>query len=325
MKIGTIDFGQYPLFLAPMEDVTEPSFRYMCKKHGADMLYTEFASCDALIRNVNKTMSKIEIFDYERPIGIQIFGREIDSMVQAAKIAEASNPDVIDINFGCPVKKVAGKGSGAGMLKNLPLLISITEAVVKAVNVPVTVKTRLGWDESSKPIVGLAEQLQDVGIQALTVHGRTRAQMYTGQADWTLIGEIKANPRMHIPIIGNGDVDSPQKAREMFDRYGVDALMIGRASIGRPWIFKEIKHYLATGEILPEPTLRETVDGIIEFMEKSMERKGDRSGVVHMRRQFATAFKGLEDFRETRVKLLNTDTYESAVEVLNYIADRWGK
>lgn len=325
MKIGNIDFGQYPLFLAPMEDVTEPSFRYMCKKHGADMLYTEFASCDALIRNVNKTMSKIEIFDYERPIGIQIFGREVESMVQAAKIAEASNPDVIDINFGCPVKKVAGKGSGAGMLKNLPLLISITEAVVKAVNVPVTVKTRLGWDENSKPIVGLAEQLQDVGIQALTVHGRTRAQMYTGEADWTLIGEIKANPRMHIPIIGNGDVDSPQKAREMFDRFGVDALMIGRASIGRPWIFKEIKHYLATGEILPEPTLRETVDGIIEFMQKSMERKGDRSGVVHMRRQFATAFKGFDDFRDTRVKLLNTDTYEDAVEVLNYIVGRWGK
>lgn len=325
MKIGNIEFGSHPLFLAPMEDVTEPSFRYMCKKHGADMLYTEFASCDALIRNVNKTMSKIEIFDYERPIGIQIFGREIASMVQAAKIAEASKPDVIDINFGCPVKKVAGKGSGAGMLKNLPLLVSITEAIVKSVNIPVTVKTRLGWDENSKPIVELAEQLQDVGIQALTVHGRTRAQMYTGQADWTLIGEIKANPRMHIPIIGNGDVDSPQKAREMFDRYGVDALMIGRASIGRPWIFKEIKHYLATGEILPEPTLRETVDGIIEFMQKSMERKGDRSGVVHMRRQFATAFKGLEDFRETRVKLLNTDTYEDAVEVLNYIAGRWGK
>ncbi len=324
MKIGNIDFGKYPLFLAPMEDVTEPSFRYMCKKHGADMLYTEFASSDALIRNVNKTMSKIEIFDYERPIGIQIFGREIESMVQAAKIAEASQPDVIDINFGCPVKKVACKGSGAGMLKDIPNLLKITEAIVKAVNIPVTVKTRLGWDDTSKPIVGLAEQLQDVGIQALTVHGRTRAQMYTGQADWTLIGEIKANPRMHIPIIGNGDVDSPQKAREMFERYGVDALMIGRASIGRPWIFREIKHFLATGETLPEPTLRETVDGIIEFMQKSMERKGDRSGVVHMRRQFATAFKGLEDFRDTRVKLLTTDTYEDAVEVLNYIADRWG-
>lgn len=324
MKIGNIEFGKYPLFLAPMEDVTEPSFRYMCKKHGADMLYTEFASSDALIRNVNKTMSKIEIFDYERPIGIQIFGREIESMVEAAKIAEASQPDVIDINFGCPVKKVAGKGSGAGMLQNLPLMLKITESIVKAVNIPVTVKTRLGWDESSKPIVGLAEQLQDVGIQALTVHGRTRAQMYTGTADWTLIGEIKANPRMHIPIIGNGDVDSPQKAREMFDRYGVDAIMIGRASIGRPWIFREVKHYLLTGEILPEPTLRETVEGIIEFMQKSMERKGDRKGVVHMRRQFATAFKGLDDFRDTRVKLLNTDTYEDAVEVLNYIADRWG-
>jgi len=324
MKIGEIEFNQFPLFSAPMEDVTEPSFRYMCKKHGADMLYTEFASSDALVRSVNKTMNKIEIFDYERPIGIQIFGRETESMVEAAKIAEESNPDVIDINFGCPVKKVAGKGSGAGMLQNIPKMLEITSAIVKAVKKPVTVKTRLGWDETNKPIATLAEQLQDVGIQALTVHGRTRAQMYKGEADWTLIGDIKRNPRMHIPIIGNGDVDSPQKAKEMFDRYGVDAIMIGRASIGRPWIFREIKHYLKTGEQLPEPNLHETVEGIVEFMGKSIERKGDRRGVVHMRRQFATAFKGLDDFRETRIKLLTTENYDEAVSILRYIADRWG-
>jgi tRNA-dihydrouridine synthase B len=324
MKIGSLDLGERPLLLAPMEDVTEPSFRYMCKKYGADMMYTEFASSDALVRNVNKTMNKLDIFSYERPVGIQIFGRDTESMVQAAKIAEAANPDVIDINFGCPVKKVACKGSGAGMLQNIPKMLEITGAIVKAVNIPVTVKTRLGWDETDKPIVELAEMLQDTGIQALTVHGRTRAQMYKGEADWTLIGRIKDNPRMRIPIIGNGDIDTPQKALDAFARYGVDGVMIGRGSIGRPWIFREVKHFLATGQLLPAPSLDETATGIIEFMRKSIERMGPRSGVVHMRRQFATAFKGLDDFRETRIKLLNTNTQEEAEEVLKYIVDRWG-
>ena len=251
MKIANIDLGPRPVLLAPMEDVTDPAFRLMCKQFGADMVYTEFVSADALIRSVSKTEQKLNISDAERPVAIQIYGRDVDTMVQAAKIVEQARPDIIDLNFGCPVKRVAGKGAGAGMLQNIPLMLDITRSVVNAVKTPVTVKTRLGWDANSKIIVTLAEQLQDCGIQALTIHGRTRAQMYTGEADWTLIGETKQNPRIHIPIIGNGDITTPQRAKECFERYGVDAIMIGRASFGRPWIFKEVKHYLETGEELP--------------------------------------------------------------------------
>ena len=254
MKIGSIDLGERPIFLAPMEDVTDIAFRLLCKQFGADMVYTEFISSDALVRFVNKTTQKLTICDEERPVAMQIYGREVEPMVEAAKIVEAAKPDILDINFGCPVKKVAGKGAGAGMLQNIPKMLEITKAVVDAVNIPVTVKTRLGWDSNSKVIVELAEQLQDCGIAALTIHGRTRSQMYTGEADWTLIGEVKNNPRMHIPIIGNGDITTPQQVKEYFDRYGVDAIMVGRATFGRPWIFKEIKHYLETGEELSSLT-----------------------------------------------------------------------
>ena len=306
-----------------MEDVSEPSFRFMCKKHGADMLYTEFASCDALVRNVNKTTRKLITFDYERPVAVQIFGRDPQAMADAAKIAEESQPDIIDINFGCPVKKVAGKGSGAGLLRNLPLMKEITEAVVNAVKVPVTAKTRLGWDENDKPIVSVAEMLQDCGIHALTIHGRTRAQMYTGEANWSLIGDVKNNPRMTIPIIGNGDIDSPEKAKQMFDRYGVDAVMIGRASIGNPWIFRDVKHYLQTGELLPPFTLQEQIDELKEFTLKSVEFKGLPGGVIHMRRQFAKSFKGLENFKETRVKLLKLEKLDDVMGLLDEIKGKY--
>jgi len=323
VKIGSIEFSKYPVFAAPMEDVSEPSFRYMCKKHGADMLYTEFASSDALIRSVNKTARKLKIFDYERPIAIQIFGRDPQSMADAAKIAEESHPDVIDINYGCPVKKVAGKGSGAGLLRNLPLMKEITEAVVKAVKTPVTAKTRLGWDDNDKPIISVAEMLQDCGVQALTIHGRTRAQMYTGEADWTLIGEVKENPRMTIPIIGNGDIDSPEKAKQMFDRYGVDAIMVGRASIGNPWIFRDIKHYLDTRDLLPPFILLEQINELKEFTLKSVELKGLPGGVIHMRRQFAKSFKGLENFKETRVKLLKLEKLDDVLCLLDEIGKQY--
>jgi len=323
VKIGTLEFCKYPVFAAPMEDVSEPSFRFMCKKHGADMLYTEFASCDALVRNVNKTTRKLITFDYERPVAVQIFGRDPQAMADAAKIAEESQPDIIDINFGCPVKKVAGKGSGAGLLRNLPLMKEITEAVVNAVKVPVTAKTRLGWDENDKPIVSVAEMLQDCGIHALTIHGRTRAQMYTGEANWSLIGDVKNNPRMTIPIIGNGDIDSPEKAKQMFDRYGVDAVMIGRASIGNPWIFRDVKHYLQTGELLPPFTLQEQIDELKEFTLKSVEFKGLPGGVIHMRRQFAKSFKGLENFKETRVKLLKLEKLDDVMGLLDEIKGKY--
>jgi len=324
-SIGDISFGEYPVFLAPMEDVTEPSFRAMCKKYGADMMYTEFASADALVRNVNKTVRKMRVYDYERPVGIQIFGRDIESMVEAAKIAAESKPDLIDINYGCPVKKVAGKGSGAGMLQDVPKMVEMTRQIVDAVDLPVTAKTRLGWDEDSKIIVDVAEKLQDTGIKALTIHGRTRAQMYKGEADWTLIGEVKNNPRMHIPIIGNGDITTAEGAKDAFDRYGVDAIMVGRGSIGNPWIFKEIKHYLLTGEKLPPRSLQETVDMVKEFTLKSVEWKGDVRGVIHMRRQYATAFKGLSDFRDTRIKLLTRTDLNETLELLDEIAERWGE
>ena len=321
MKIGNIELGNHPIFLAPMEDVTDPDFRLMCKKFGADMVYTEFISSDALIRLVNKTTQKLSICDEERPVAIQIYGRETDAMVGAAQIAEAACPDILDINFGCPVKKVAGKGAGSGMLQNVPKMLEITRAVVEAVKVPVTVKTRLGWDANSKIIVDLAERLQDCGIAALTIHGRTRAQMYTGEADWTLIGDVKNNPRMHIPIIGNGDVTTPQRAKECFDKYGVDAVMIGRGSIGRPWIFKEIKHYLETGEELTSLSFEWKMQVLREEVLNSVERLDERRGIVHIRRHLAATplFKGIPNFRETRIAMLRTESVKELFEIFETI------
>jgi nifR3 family TIM-barrel protein len=303
-----------PVFLAPMEDVTDRTFRLMCKRFGADRVYTEFVSSDALVRAVNRTRQKLVICEEERPVAIQIYGKEVEAMAEAARIVEAeAGPDVIDINFGCPVKKVAGKGAGAGMLQNIPKMLEITRAVVDAVSLPVTVKTRLGWDAEHKIIVELAERLQDCGIAALTIHGRTRAQMYTGEADWTLIGEVKNNPRMRIPIIGNGDITTPQRAKECFDRYGVDAIMIGRGSIGRPWIFKEVKHYLETGEELPPLSFGERMQILREEVLSSVAQLGEeRKGIVHIRRHLAASplFKGIPNFRDTRVAMLRTETVE---------------
>ena len=324
MKINHIDLGKHPILLAPMEDVTDPAFRLMCKKFGADMVYTEFVSSDALIRAVSKTAQKLNISDEERPVAIQIYGKDTETMVEAAKIVEQAQPDILDINFGCPVKRVAGKGAGAGMLQNIPQMLEITRAVVDAVKIPVTVKTRLGWDANNKIIVELAEQLQDCGIAALTIHGRTRAQMYTGEADWTLIGEVKNNPRMHIPIIGNGDVDSGPKAAEMFDRYGVDGVMIGRATYGRPWIFREVKHYLSTGEALPQPSVAERVAIAKEHLQKSLEIKGDHVGILEMRRHMTNYFKGLPDFKSTRLKLVTSLDTAELFATLDEIACRWG-
>ena len=324
MKIGTIDLGNRPLLLAPMEDVTDIGFRQMCKRFGAAMVYTEFVSADAIIRNIDSTLRKMVIDDRERPVGVQIYGRDVASMVEAARIVEQVHPDVIDINFGCPVKKVAGKGAGAGMLRNIPLMLEITRAVVDAVKVPVTVKTRLGWDKNELIITSLAEQLQDCGIQALTIHGRTRSQMYTGEADWTLIGKVKNNPQIRIPIIGNGDVDSGPKAREMFDRYGVDGVMIGRATYGRPWIFREVKHYLSTGEALPQPSVAERVAIAKEHLQKSLEIKGDHVGILEMRRHMTNYFKGLPDFKSTRLKLVTSLDTAELFATLDEIACRWG-
>jgi len=316
--------GKYPLFLAPMEDITDPSFRYICKIHGADFMYTEFISSDGLIRDGEKSVKKLDIYDFERPIGIQLYGHLIDAMVEAAIIAEASKPELIDLNFGCPVKKIANRGAGAGMLRNIPLMIAMTEAIVRAVSLPVTVKTRIGWDEGSINIVETAERLQDAGISALTIHGRTRAQLYKGSADWTLIGEVKNNPRMKIPVIGNGDIDGPVKAKEMFDRYGVDGIMIGRATVGRPWIFRNIKHFLDTGETLPEPTVAEKTELALLHLDKSLEFKEGPRAIYEMRRHLSNYFKGLPDFKETRIKLLTTLDPDKIKEMINYIKIRWG-
>ena len=326
MKIDQIELGKYPVLLAPMEDVTDLGFRLMCKEFGADLVYTEFVSSDALIRQVNKSMQKLTISDEERPVAIQIYGRDVDSMTEAARIVETVKPDIIDLNFGCPVKRVAGKGAGAGMLQNVPLMLDIVRSVVNAVNTPVTVKTRLGWDESSKIIVDLAEQLQDCGIKALTIHGRTRAQMYTGEADWTLIGEVKNNPRMHIPIIGNGDITTPERAKECFDRYGVDAVMIGRASFGRPWIFREVKHYLETGEHLPSLTFDERMDILREQVMRSVARLDERRGILHIRRHLAATplFKGLPDFKQLRIAMLRAETVEELFEIFEQIKKQYG-
>lgn len=326
MKIDNIELGRYPVLLAPMEDVTDLGFRLMCKEFGADLVYTEFVSSDALIRQVNKSMQKLAISDEERPVAIQIYGRDVDSMTEAARIVEEVKPDIIDLNFGCPVKRVAGKGAGAGMLQNTPLMLDIVRSVVKAVNTPVTVKTRLGWDESSKIIVDLAEQLQDCGIKALTIHGRTRAQMYTGEADWTLIGEVKNNPRMHIPIIGNGDITTPERAKECFDRYGVDAVMIGRASFGRPWIFREVKHYLETGEHLSPLTFDARMDILREQVMRSVARLDERRGILHIRRHLAATplFKGLPDFKQLRIAMLRAETMEELFAIFEQIKAQYG-
>ena len=326
VKIADIEFARQPLFLAPMEDVTDPAFRLLCKRFGADLVYTEFVSADALIRSVKRTEQKLTILPEERPVVIQIYGRDIPTMVEAAKIVEQACPDILDLNFGCPVKKVAGKGAGSGMLRDIPKLLAITREVVKAVNIPVTVKTRLGWDDNSKIIVDLAEALQDCGIQALAIHGRTRAQMYTGDADWTLIGAVKNNPRMHIPIIGNGDVTTPQRARECFDRYGVDAVMIGRGAIGRPWIFEEIKHFLATGDTLPAKSYAFQAAIIKEHIERSIEWLDDeRRGIVHSRRHLALTplFKGIDHFRQTRIAMLRAETKAELFAIIDDIPNQF--
>lgn len=332
MRIGDIDLGEKPLFLAPMEDVTDPSFRYICKEFGADMMYTEFVPSDGLIRDAEKALRKLVTYDYEKPVGIQIYGHIPEAMVEAAKMAEnaaeiagGAGPDVIDINFGCPVNKIAGRGAGSGMMRYPNKMVEITKNIVNAVKLPVTVKTRLGWDDNSKIIVELAERLQDTGIKALTIHGRTRCQMYKGEADWTLIGAVKNNPRMHIPIIGNGDITTAQGAKEAFDRYGVDGIMIGRATYGRPWIFREIKHYLKTGEEMTPLTVNEKVELARKHFLKSLEIKGPRVGVLEMRRHLSNYFKSLPDFKETRMKLVTENDPQQVLLLLDYISGRWGE
>lgn len=318
MKIGNIEFGERPLFLAPMEDVTDIGFRQLCKRFGASMVYTEFVSAEALVRSIKSTVSKLDISDSERPVGIQIYGRDTDAMVEAARIVEQARPDVIDLNFGCPVKKVAGKGAGAGMLQNIPLMLDITRQVVRAVRTPVTVKTRLGWDSGSLIITTLAEQLQDCGIQALTIHGRTRAQMYTGNADWTLIGEVKRNPRIHIPIIGNGDITSPEDAERAFNDYGVDAVMVGRATFGRPWIFKEMRDRLDGRPQDLSLTLDRKIDILEEQLRINVERIDEYRGILHTRRHLAATpvFKGIPDFRQTRIAMLQATTTDELTAIL---------
>lgn len=331
MKIGNIDLGEKPVLLAPMEDVTDASFRIVCKKFGADMVYTEFIPSDGLIRDAAKAIAKMKTSDDEAPIAIQIYGNDPDAMVEAAKMADNADQiagghgcDIIDINFGCPVNKIAGRGAGSGMMREPDKMVMITERIVKAVSKPVTVKTRLGWDESSKIIVPLAERLQDAGISALTIHGRTRCQMYKGEADWTLIGQVKETPRMHIPIIGNGDINSPQKAGEAFEKYGVDGIMVGRASFGHPWIFREIKHYLTTGEILPSMSVNDRVALAKWHLSLSTGLKGPVTGVLEMRRHLSCYFKGLPDFKETRVKLVTSPTADEVMALLDYVSERWG-
>lgn len=332
MKIATIEFPERSVFLAPMEDVTDPSFRLMCKRFGADMVYTEFVSSDALVRNVNSTMRKLQVSDQERPVAIQIYGKDPQTMAEAARMCEQANPDIIDINFGCPVKKVAGKGAGAGLLKDIPRMLEITKAVVDAVKVPVTVKTRLGWDMENRNIVDIAEALQDQGIAALTIHGRTRSQMYTGEADWSLIAAVKNNPRMHIPIIGNGDITSAEICRQRFEETGVDAVMIGRASFGRPWIFKEVKHYLQTGELWDESNawklevLKEQVLQGVQMIkdqraEKYSEASAEKSGIMHIRRHLAATplFKGIPNFKETRIAMLRAENLTDLFAIMDTI------
>ncbi|MBT8327166.1 MAG: tRNA dihydrouridine synthase DusB [Bacteroidia bacterium] len=324
VKIGNIELEDFPLILAPMEDVSDPPFRALCKENGVDLMFTEFISSEGLIRDAVKSTQKLDIFEYERPIGIQIFGNEISSMREATEITASANPDIIDINYGCPVKKVAGKGAGAGILRDIPKMVEMTSEIVKSTNLPVTVKTRLGWDENSKYIKEVAEKLQDVGIQALSVHGRTRKQMYKGEADWTLIGEIKDNPRIKIPIFGNGDINSAEKAKEYKNRYNVDGIMIGRASIGYPWIFNEIKHYLKTGEKLAPPTIQQRVDVCKRHLDFSLRWKGEVTGIVEMRRHYSNYFKGIPDFKEYRTQLVQSMDEAHLYEMLDRINDKFG-
>src|SRR5574344_1397191 len=325
MKIGNIEFGPKPVFLAPMEDVTDIGFRLLCKRYGASMVYTEFVSAEALVRSIKSTVSKLTISDEERPVGIQIYGRDVEAMVEAAQIVEQAGPDVIDLNFGCPVKKVAGKGAGAGMLQNIPLMLEITRKVVDAVKVPVTVKTRLGWNQEQLIITDLAEQLQDCGIQALTIHGRTRGQMYTGEADWTLIGEVKRNPRIHIPIIGNGDITTPEKAKEAFERYGVDAIMVGRATFGRPWIITEIRDVLDDNTAARPLTLDEKIDLLEDQLRINADRIDEYRGILHTRRHLAASpiFKGIPDFRPTRIAMLRANTVDELTAILEDVRKRF--
>ena len=323
-KIGNIDLGEFPLLLAPMEDVSDPPFRRLCKMHGADMLYSEFISSEGLIRDAIKSRQKLDIFDYERPVGIQIFGGDEEAMALSAKIVATVNPDLVDINFGCPVKKVVSKGAGAGVLKDIDLMVRLTKAVVNSTDLPVTVKTRLGWDEQSINIEEVAERLQDVGISALTIHARTRSQMYKGHSDWSYIAKVKNNPRMHIPIFGNGDIDSPEKALEYRNKYGIDGIMIGRAAIGYPWIFNEIKHYFATGELLPSPTIADRVEAAKNHLLWSVEWKGERQGVVEMRRHYANYFKGIPNFKEHRHKLVTLDASQEVVKALDNVLEALG-
>jgi tRNA-dihydrouridine synthase B len=323
VKIGNIELGEFPLLLAPMEDVSDPPFRAVCKDHGADLMYTEFISSEGLIRDAIKSRKKLEIFEEERPIGIQIFGGDDESMALATQIVDVTNPDIVDINFGCPVKKVVCKGAGAGILKDLPQMIKITSAVVKSTRLPVTVKTRLGWDDQSKNIEEVAERLFDVGIQALTIHGRTRAQLYKGEADWTLIEKVKNNQRVQIPIFGNGDIDSPEKALEYRNRYGVDGIMIGRAAIGYPWIFNEIKHYFKTGTHLLAPTIADRVAVCRKHFEKSIQWKGEVLGLLEMRRHYSQYFKGIDHFKEFRMRLVTTDSVQTVQDILEEILEHY--
>ncbi|WP_247234020.1 tRNA dihydrouridine synthase DusB [Telluribacter sp. SYSU D00476] len=321
VKIGQIELGEFPLLLAPMEDVSDPPFRAVCKENGADLMYTEFISSEGLIRDAAKSVQKLDIFEYERPIGIQLFGSDVETMRSCAQIATKAGPDLIDINYGCPVKNVACKGAGAALLQDIPKMVRMTEAVVKATHLPVTVKTRLGWDESTKNIEEVAERLQDIGIQALTVHGRTRVQMYKGSADWTLIAKIKENPRIKIPIFGNGDIDTPEKALEYRNRYGIDGIMIGRASIGYPWIFNEIKHYFRTGEMMAPPTLAQRVEACRKHLEFSVRWKGEMTGILEMRRHYTNYFKGLNHFKPYRMRLVESLSYLELNSILDEISD----
>lgn len=325
VKIGHIELGDFPLLLAPMEDVSDPPFRAVCKEGGADLMYTEFISSEGLIRDAAKSRQKLDIFEYERPVGIQLFGGDIENMVQSAEIATQVNPDLIDINYGCPVKAVACRGAGAALLQDIPKMVTMTEQIVKCTNLPVTVKTRLGWDEKTKNVMEVAERLQDIGIKALTIHGRTRVQMYKGAADWTLISRIKENPRMHIPVFGNGDVDTPEKAMEYKNRYGVDGIMIGRAAIGYPWIFNEIKHFMKTGEKLSPPTVEERVRATKKHVEFSVRWKGDRLGIFEMRRHYSNYFKGIPDFKPFRTRLVEVETLGEVMAILDEVVATYSR
>jgi nifR3 family TIM-barrel protein len=321
VKIRDIELGEFPLLLAPMEDVSDPPFRALCKKNGADLMYTEFISSEGLIRDAAKSVQKLDIYEYERPVGIQIFGYDIESMREAARIIERTNPDIIDINFGCPVKKVTCKGAGAGMLQDIPKLIKMTDAIVKETKLPVTIKTRLGWDDQTKFVVSTSEKLQDVGVEAISIHGRTRVQLYKGEADWTLIGEVKNNPRMRIPIFGNGDIDTPEKALEYRNRYGVDGIMIGRASIGYPWIFNEVKHFMETGTHLAPPGIKERVEAARDHLQMSVNWKGEILGIAEMKRHYTNYFKGIAHFKDYRMKLVTSYDLQEIFDLLNYIAN----